>query len=349
MLDHIQVKDFSVFQNETIMFSPGLNVVLGENGTGKSHLLKLAYAVASVSHWAGQQSLPMNKAALQREIARKLVGVFRPDKLGRLVRRTQGRKSAEVKVVLAKQHEADFAFNFSTNSTTEVKLDRLPSEYLEKAPIFIPSREVMTLFPGFTALFRERALEIDETYYDLCLALEVPALRGPRLTDVKPLLDPLERLLHGNVTLENGSFYLKKAGMGKMEMNLEAEGLRKVATLYHLLVNGALRDRSMLFWDEPECNLNPKYLRDLLKILVQFVHLGVQVFIATHSLFVMKELEILLANEPANCRWFGLAKYGKDVLVSQENDVEDIAEIATLAAEVNQADRYDNVFQEVES
>ena len=45
MLERLGLKNFTVFQDEILTFSPGLNVVIGANGTGKSHLLKLAYSI----------------------------------------------------------------------------------------------------------------------------------------------------------------------------------------------------------------------------------------------------------------------------------------------------------------
>jgi DNA repair ATPase RecN len=44
MLKHLHVQNFTVFANAEFAFGPGLNVVVGANGTGKSHVLKLGYA-----------------------------------------------------------------------------------------------------------------------------------------------------------------------------------------------------------------------------------------------------------------------------------------------------------------
>jgi len=47
-LNSLRLKNFTVFSELDITFSPGLNVIIGENATGKSHLLKLGYALAHV-------------------------------------------------------------------------------------------------------------------------------------------------------------------------------------------------------------------------------------------------------------------------------------------------------------
>ena len=44
LLAKIEVENFTVFDHITIPFSKGLNVFVGENGVGKTHIMKLAYA-----------------------------------------------------------------------------------------------------------------------------------------------------------------------------------------------------------------------------------------------------------------------------------------------------------------
>lgn len=40
----VRLTDFTAFADVTFEFCPGVNVVIGENGTGKTHLLKAMYA-----------------------------------------------------------------------------------------------------------------------------------------------------------------------------------------------------------------------------------------------------------------------------------------------------------------
>jgi len=46
----ISIENFTVFQKEDLTFSDGLNVVVGENGAGKSHLLKLLYSLIEANN-----------------------------------------------------------------------------------------------------------------------------------------------------------------------------------------------------------------------------------------------------------------------------------------------------------
>jgi predicted ATP-dependent endonuclease of OLD family len=151
--------------------------------------------------------------------------------------------------------------------------------------------------------------------------------------------------MHGRVFAENGRFYLRPdaAGAGKLEMPLVAEGIRKVAMIAYLLINGSLRDKSTLYWDEPETNLNPTLIRDIAETLMALARQGVQVVVATHSLFLLREIEILMADARftrVRTRCFALAPGDEEVHVSTGDRPEDVDPIATLDADLKQSDRY---------
>ena len=53
----------------------------------------------------------------------------------------------------------------------------------------------------------------------------------------------------------------------------------------------------MLFWDEPEANLNPRLFGPLIDILIGLNRLDVQIFIATHDYAILKQLDLRTAGE----------------------------------------------------
>ena len=71
-----------------------------------------------------------------------------------------------------------------------------------------------------------------------------------------------------------------------------AEGLRKLGLLWMLIHNGTLLEGSVLFWDEPETNLNPGLFGPVVEILLELQRQGVQVFIATHDYLILKQLDL---------------------------------------------------------
>lgn len=63
-----------------------------------------------------------------------------------------------------------------------------------------------------------------------------------------------------------------------------AEGLQKMATILYLCINGELKPESILFWDEPESNMNPTLISIIVDFIVELAKkYKVQVFISTHD------------------------------------------------------------------
>ena len=63
-----------------------------------------------------------------------------------------------------------------------------------------------------------------------------------------------------------------------------------------LLGNGYLSEKSIIFIDEPESNLHPQAISQLLDIIAILANHGIQFFLASHSYFVIKKL-FLIAQE----------------------------------------------------
>jgi len=168
---------------------------------------------------------------------------------------------------------------------------------------------------------------------------------APKAGEVKPLLTEVEKILHGSIELRDNNFFLHQDKGGDFEINLVAEGFRKLGTVSYLLANGTLGRQSILFWDEPETNLNPAYMVKLAELLVAIARNGTQVIIATHSLFMMREISLLLGkqeNSKVERRFFALALADDEAgaTVAEGYSAEEIEPISALDAEVEQSQRY---------
>ena len=349
MLESIRVEDFTAFPNAELRFVQGLNVIVGENGSGKTHLLKLPYAVMALSAEEGRKSQgrPPTKAHLQTRLAEKLKGVFRPERLGRLARRHKGRSRSEVEIELT-ERGTSIRFNFASQNDSQVVIDRSPTRWCNKPPVLLPTRELLTIYPGFVSVYDSYRVEFEETWRDTCLLLGAPTVRGPRERTAARLLTPLEKQIGGRVVLErNERFYLKPSGAGNMEMPLVAEGWRKLAMLARLIATGSLLDKGCLFWDEPESNLNPRLIREVAKAILGICQAGIQVVAATHSLFFLREFEVLLRREfkGVQQRYFALRRGEDGVEVSQGDHVDDVDPLLLLDQELEQSDRFLEEFQ----
>lgn len=346
MLKQLNIKNLTLFPNEhNLSFAAGLNVFVGENGTGKTHLMKMAYSLIAASQEASrkQEHNAPTKAYLQKAYADKLLGVFKPDALGRLVSRKQGRARCEVSLKFD-NNDLNTSISFATNAKSDVQVEILPKQWDEQPALFVPTRELMTIYPGFVALYDMHHVPFEETWRDTCLHLAVPQLKGRRSAAIADLLGPLEKAMGGRVFLDkSGQFYLTIQGTGSMEMQLVSEGLRKLAMLAQLIGNGVLQENGYVFWDEPESNLNPKLIKLIAEVIYSLATNGIQVFIATHSLFLLRELEIISANrkdKKFTQRYFAMKPDGNSVLIEQGDELTDLHTLTLLDEALQQSDRY---------
>jgi AAA domain, putative AbiEii toxin, Type IV TA system len=189
---------------------------------------------------------------------------------------------------------------------------------------------LLTIYPGFVSLYETTHLPFEETWRNTCILLGAPLAKGPRESRIRDLLLPLEEAMDGKVELDkSGRFYLNIAG-GRMEMHLVAEGLRKLAMIARLIATGSLLDKGFLFWDEPESNLNPKSIKQMARTILHLCRSGCQVFIASHSLFLMRELDILLRTDEfdgVKSSFIGLHRGEAGVDLRQGETIDDIARL----------------------
>jgi len=338
MLISLNIKNFTVFTEAITEFSPGFNIIIGDNATGKSHLLKLGYSVMrSLS-----QVTRNNASLLQIQLEDKLEGVFKPDNLNHLCHHPQNGEPAQITTHITDDvNNAFFSFLLENN---KIKIDHLPEHFPKQSPLFFPTREVLTLQPTFTALYENRYLPLSETHYDLCKALNLPLLKKCP-TNLQALIEPIEAELGGKVIIDkSGRFYLDTPRQGKLEMSLIAEGLRKIAMLVYLVLNGSLSKGSTLFWDEADANFNPRIMVKVAKVLATLVQNGIQVILATHDLFLMKELSFLVESSALSARFLSLRRDHDAILIEHGNVLEDLQTIVTLDEELALYDREQSMY-----
>ncbi|MDH4225597.1 MAG: AAA family ATPase [Deltaproteobacteria bacterium] len=276
----IMCEGFTVFEKISVDFSPGINVFVGANGTGKTHLMKIAYAACDITN-------------TKSDFAGKLVRVFLPsgNAIGRLVKRHKTSKfgMAEVQTETRKLRIKFSNHTKKEESATVTGAKDWTSQSIDS--VYIPVKEMLSNAPGFQSLYAEKNIHFEEIYADILLRAFRPSLRGQADDNRKKLLGTLQKAINGKVVSKGQEFFLNNS-QGNLEFTLLAEGMRKLGLLWMLIQNGTLLKGSVLFWDEPETNLNPKMFGILMEILLELQRQGVQVFLATHDYVILKELDL---------------------------------------------------------
>ena len=292
-IDNIDLQNFMAFDALNTSFSPNINIIFGENSTGKSALLKVMYAAMKSIADIKNVKAEITNEKVENIVIEKIAGVFMPenDAVGRLVGRQQGSNRAEIKISLNNHEQVSMGFgNRQTRHidlalTTEMKSDNF-------VPIFIPPKEIISSTSNFTSLYDDYHIAIDETYYDLARLLMRPLKKGPNTAEQNSVLTEFAKIMNGSVFQKDNKFYLKVKGSGEFEMGLVSEGYRKLSTLIYLILSGSLNKNAILFWDEPETNMNPKLISHVTDALIKLSQMGVQVFISTHSYFVQQSFNL---------------------------------------------------------
>lgn len=93
-ITNIKLENYTVFENVSISFCKGINVFIGENATGKTHLLKLLYAACR-----------SNRTDI--DFGYKIVRTMMPDdfRISRLLTRRAGNSKARIKVCACSAEE----------------------------------------------------------------------------------------------------------------------------------------------------------------------------------------------------------------------------------------------------
>lgn len=287
-----------------------INLIIGENATGKTFLLKALYsAIRSMEDYKrGDDVRSMNEI-----LAEKLRWTFQVDKLGDIVNRSA---SEPLHFKMDTDHEQNcLEYQFSQSTTTKVVNVTAPEAQKEGNSIFIPAKEVLSLF---SVVLKSREVDksfgFDDTYYDLVKALRIAPSKGKNFTAFAKARKELSTVINGKVEYDDNSgkwFYKNEFGQ-KFSIGATSEGVKKISIMDRLLGNGYVNKESVLFIDELESALHPDAICEFLDMISYISHeMGIQVFISTHSYFVIKKLFIIALKHPGEVACISLAK-GKE-------------------------------------
>ena len=306
------IENFTVFEKQDLEFCGGVNVIIGTNGTGKSHLLKVLYSFATHIQNFVQEG--------ESYVSPLLEDVFKTER--RIHEDIIGSKE-EWAYIEVTTDVWDSAAKLLKGTRA---IETAPSTGLSTVPssvIFIPPSDVLAIYPGFTASYEKRELGFDRTYYDICKALSANPLKK-KSEAMDKLVAELEKILRGKVICKGDHFYVRNTDTGKeLEAHLLAEGHRKIAALVHLINNGSIEEGTVLFWDEPEVNLNPKLIKSVADALRALADAGVQVFVTTHDYLLSSELSLAAEYKTAPTvpiRFFGMSREGDEPVSVQSGD-----------------------------
>lgn len=245
-------------------------------------------------------------------------------RIARLVTRKQGNFNALIRVNAStdKNDARQLTIKFD-NKTKKWNADTKGKEGWEKAfaedsSIFIPAKEMLSHSYKLAAATRLNNVRFDDTCIDIINSAKIDISMEKNLSARAAMLKKIETMTDGRIIYDadKDEFYLKK-GSSKQEFNLVAEGIKKMGLLWVLVKNGTLEKGSILFWDEPEANINPGFISVIAELLLELQKNGVQIFLSTHNYFLAKYIDIKKKDEN-DVNFFSLYKNSDNKSVSCE-------------------------------
>ena len=256
-----------------LQFGDGINILIGENGMGKTTLLKMIYAALQYS--------------IENQTSGKELIHFFSNNLRDFSQMKYPGKEKDTCY-----YEISDGQHFFKDYLT--KKNGIVSEGwkgLNIQSVFIPTTEMLSHSKGFLAMNQKYNMPFDETQIDIIVNASLPETKKVSQS-CEIILKEISDVINGKVVQEDDTFYIVKNDGRKIDFSLEAEGMRKLGLLWKLIRNGLLEKNSVLLWDEPEANLNPELYPLVANILLALQKNGVQIFLATHSYNFAKYLEI---------------------------------------------------------
>lgn len=299
------LKQYGMIPEFTCESFSNINLVIGENGTGKTFLLKALYSAtrAMEEYKRGDDIRTINEV-----LAEKLRWTFQVDKLGDMVTRSSD-ENLNFDMQLGSDH---IGYQFSSSAASKVGTATAPAVKRETNSIFIPEKEVLSLYSIILkSRDVDRSFGFDDTYCDLVKALMSPPKKGKNYSAFANSRKMLNGVIDGKVEYDeiSGKWFYKNNRNQKFAIGATSEGVKKISIMDRLLSNGYLDNQSIIFIDEIESALHPTAIYQFLEMIEKIAtDMDLQFFIASHSYFVIKKLALIAKKNPGLVTCISLSK-----------------------------------------
>jgi len=288
MIKEITVKGFGPIDDARCENLQNINVLIGHNGAGKTFLLKSLYAALKTIEQYKRGKEPRTYKVLLSE---SLYWTFQSDSLGALVKKGEQSLNFSMK----SDNDEVFCYTFGTATTKSVQNVTDTFNPTEVNNVFIPAKEIVSIQDIILRSFEvDKLFGFDKSYVDLSRAL-IKTVQGRNYKEFADARKSLNDAVGGRIEYDDDkkAWIFRDKNRQVFEISITSEGVKRLAILDLLLGNHYLTRKSIIIIDEAEANLHPEMICRFMEILVVLAKAGLQIFISTHSYFVIKNLYIL--------------------------------------------------------
>lgn len=100
-------------------------------------------------------------------------------------------------------------------------------------------------------------------------------------------------IIQGNIESSGDSFIFNKTNDNNYDIINASSGIKSIGLLQYLVTNKALKNGSVLFWEEPEVHLHPTWQLKMIELFIELMKNGVKIIFSTHSPYMCDYLNAI--------------------------------------------------------
>ena len=180
MINKVVIKNFGALTDIKWENLGKINLIIGENSSGKSFLLKALY---STMRTIEEYKRGDDRRSESEILTEKLYWTFQTEKIGDLV----SKNAADLLSCEITHNDKEFAYRFGKDTTKNIQSLTNRTSPRASNSIFIPAKEVLSLYHLILeSREKDKLFGFDDTYLDLVRALALPR-KGERTMRSSPI------------------------------------------------------------------------------------------------------------------------------------------------------------------
>jgi len=340
----LQLKNIGMIKEANVKLD-GLTVIAGENDTGKSTLGRAYYYEVknSLEKEIGKtqnNGTQTNEGMLLGALLGFGVGLLTDTNplagavIGGLSSKiSNGNKSDSIKIIDKSKNTFNENIKLKLNKNEElVNSIMIETPYSLNSSNYIKTTQLLASQRG-----------LNYTLGDHIIDLILQISQTPNI-DKSDIYNKITKIIDGSLYYdpERDDFFYHKDSIDKeLGMYSTATGIKMFGFLQILLLNGTIKNGTVLILDEPEVHLHPKWQLKYAELIIELIKYGVKILVTSHSPYMIEALQ----------RYSELAKVNSDFYLAEDGYIkkENDSNSETLAKIFEKLSEPFDVFEEMES